>query len=125
MRTLSAVFWALVAAILVTVGLANRDLVRLRVLPEALSDAVGVAPDIDLPLFMVVFLGFALGLLLGLVWEWIREIPERREARATARELQRLRAEVARLGGRPGERDEVAALLDVPVVPASTLPARR
>jgi uncharacterized integral membrane protein len=125
MRTLSAVFWALVAAILVTVGLANRDLVRLRVLPEALSEAVGVAPDIDLPLFMVVFLGFALGILLGLVWEWIREIPERRQARATARELDRLRAEVARLGGRPGERDEVAALLDAPAVTAAALPARR
>ena len=31
----------------------------------------------DVPLFVVVFAGFALGILLGLVWEWIREIPER------------------------------------------------
>ena len=125
MRLLKTAFWAIVAIALVIMGLANRDLVRLRVLPEALSDAVGLAPDVDLPLFMAVFLGFALGILLGLVWEWIREIPERREARATARELQRLHEEVARLGGRPGERDEVAALLDVPAVSASTLPARR
>lgn len=123
MRTLSAIFWVLVAAALVTLGLANRDLVRLRVLPEALGEAVGVSPQADLPLFMVIFLGFGAGILLGLVWEWIREIPERAEARAAARELQRLRTEVARLGGRPGERDELAALLDVPVVPARTLPS--
>lgn len=124
MRTLSALFWLLIAAALVTLGLANRDLVRLRVVPESLGEAIGLSPVVDLPLFMVVFLGFGLGILLGLVWEWIREIPERAEARATARELARLRAEVARLGGRTAERDEVAALLDMPSVPTS-LPARR
>ena len=122
MRTLSILFWGLVAALLVTLGLANRGLVRLSALPDALGDAAGVSPALDLPLFMVVLGSFGLGMLLGLVWEWIREIPERAQARATARELASLRAEVARLRGRPGERDEVALLLGQ--TPAAA-PARR
>lgn len=122
MRTLSILFWGLVAALLVTLGLANRGLVRLSALPDALGDAAGVSPALDLPLFMVVLGSFGLGMLLGLVWEWIREIPERAQARATARELAFLRAEVARLRGRPGERDEVALLLGQ--TPAAA-PARR
>jgi putative membrane protein len=114
-RTLSLIFWGLVAVLLVTVGLANRDLVTLRLVPEGLSALWGGTPDLDVPVFVVVLAGFAAGMLLGLVWEWIREIPERAQARATARELERLRAEVARLQGRPGDgRDEVAVLLGGP-----------
>lgn len=125
-RTLSLIFWALVALVLVTVGLANREMVTLSVLPAPLAQAIGRAPNIELPLFMGVFLGFALGMLLGFVWEWIREIPERAAARDTSRELARLRTEVARLSGTPGDgRDEVDLLLGVPAVPRAALPARR
>lgn len=114
-RNLSLIFWALVAVVLVTVGLANREIVTLSAVPEGLGGLIGVRPAIALPLFMVVLIGFGAGMLLGLVWEWIREIPERADHRATARELERLRAEIARLQGRPGDgRDEVAVLLDGP-----------
>ena len=123
MRTLITAFWAIVALCLVVLGLANRDIVRLRVLPQALSDAVGMAPDIDLPLFLVILSGFALGLLVGFIWEYIREIPERAAARSTVRELERLRAEIGRLRGTipvtAGERPDVLALIDAP------LPSRR
>lgn len=124
MRTLRLAFWALVAVLLVTVGLANRGIVRLRVLPEALGEAVGVSPDLDLPLFLVVFAGAAGGFLLGFVWEWIREVPERAHARAQAREMERLRREVAELRGPaaramayPGARADVLAAVDAPPLP--------
>jgi hypothetical protein len=79
-----------------------------------------VSPDVDLPLFLVVVGSGGLGLLLGLLWEWIREIPERAQARATARELDRLRRELARRpAAAPGD---VLAVLDAPVMGA---PVRR
>jgi putative membrane protein len=117
MRLLRIAFWALVAAALVTLGLANRGIVRLRVLPEALGREVGVAPDIDLPLFLVILIGFALGMLVGFVWEWIREIPERAAARDAAREMERLRLEIERLKGRQAAADPAQATL-------AALPAR-
>jgi hypothetical protein len=117
MRLLRLAFWALVAAALVTMGLANRGIVTLRVLPEALSAELGLAPDIRLPLFLVILAGFALGLLVGFVWEWIREIPERAAAREAARETARLRAEIARLKGEAAAKDPAQAAL-------AALPAR-
>lgn len=114
MRWLSALFWLVVGAALVVMGLANRGIVTLRVLPEALGALLGVSPDLDLPLFLVIIGSAGLGLLLGFVWEWIREIPERAQARATARELDRLRRELARRpAAAPGD---VLAVLDAPVM---------
>jgi putative membrane protein len=118
MRFLKTAFWGLVALVLVTVGLANRGLVTLRVLPEAIGNWLGVSPDADLPLFLVILLGVALGLVIGLIWEWIREIPERAEARWTARELARLRAEVARQRAEAAPKNDVLAAIDLPAIPA-------
>ena len=116
MRLIRTAFWALVAVVLVTMGLANRGIVTLRVLPEALSGWLGLSPDIDLPLFLVILLGVALGLLIGFVWEWIREIPERAALRETSRELDRLRREVARQRAASAPKDDVLALIDAPAV---------
>ncbi|EPX87508.1 hypothetical protein ruthe_00579 [Rubellimicrobium thermophilum DSM 16684] len=117
MRLLRIAFWALVAAALVVLGLANRGIVRLQLLPEALGREIGLMPGLDLPLFLVILLGFALGLLVGFVWEWIREIPERAAAREAAREMERLRLEIERLKGRQAAADPVQAAL-------AALPAR-
>lgn len=117
MRFLKTAFWGLVALALVVMGLANRGIVTLRVLPEALSGWLGVSPDIDLPLFLVILLGVGLGLVIGLVWEWIREIPERAQGRETARELDRLRREIARQRAEATRPDDVLAAIDVPALP--------
>ena len=67
----------------------------------------------ELPLFVVIFGGIALGLIVGFIWEWIREAGERAAAARQARELASLRAEVERLrGAARKEGDEVLALLD-------------
>ena len=115
MTTIRYVFWALIALALVSVGIANRGPVTLRAMPEALAAPLGISPDVTLPLFIVIFLGFAAGLLVGFVWEWIREYNQRAEARAQARELAALRRELdaVRKSGQPG-KDEVLALLDTP-----------
>jgi uncharacterized membrane protein YuzA (DUF378 family) len=116
MRIVLSAFWGLVALALVVVGLANRGLVTLRAMPEALATLVGLSPDVTLPLFVVIFLGVAAGLLIGFVWEWLREGRQRAEARAKDRELAALKAELAKLRSAPaGSRDEILALLDRPV----------
>lgn len=116
MRVISGLFWLLVAVVLVVLGLANRGMVELKLLPDALEARVGALPDLDLPLFLVILGSVGLGLVLGLIWEWIREIPERAEGRRTARELERLRAEVAREKGTQA-RSDVLAGLDLPAIP--------
>ncbi len=104
---------AIFALALVLIALANRGTVTLRVLPDELAGFAALNPTYDLPLFVVIFGGILVGLILGFVWEWIREAGERAAAARQARELASLRAEVARLRkAESRERDEVLALLD-------------
>ncbi|WP_373356373.1 lipopolysaccharide assembly protein LapA domain-containing protein [Pseudoroseicyclus sp. CXY001] len=113
MRTIRIAFWGIVALCLIAIGIANRGMVTLRAMPEGLSDLIGVSPDVELPLFVVIFLGVAAGLLIGFLWEWIREARHRAESRRRAREVAQLRQEVGRLKTEKHEgKDEVLALLE-------------
>lgn len=101
------------ALALVLIALANRGMVTLRVLPDELAGFAALNPTYDLPLFVVIFGAIAFGLIVGFIWEWIREAGERVAAARQARELASLRAEVARLKKTDArDRDEVLALLD-------------
>jgi lipopolysaccharide assembly protein A len=116
MKTLRYAFWAVVAVCLITVGLANRGTVTVRAMPEALAGLFNASPDITLPLYAVIFAGFALGLLVGFVWEWLREFGQRAEARAMADEITRLQRELGKLKVETTVgKDEVLALLDATV----------
>lgn len=117
MKMLRYSFWAIVGLCLIIVGLANRGEVIVRAMPRSLADLLGISPDISLPLFIVIFAGVAAGLLIGFLWEWVREYRIRSEARAKAREVEALRREVKELRAKTGsgERgDDVLALLDAP-----------
>jgi putative membrane protein len=113
MKIIRIAFWVIVAIILVIVGLSNRGLVTLRALPEAIAAQIGLSPDVTVPLFLVIFAGVALGLLVGFVWEWLREWNERALSRAKDAEIARLTKEVARLNAeRSVGKDEVLALVE-------------
>jgi lipopolysaccharide assembly protein A len=113
MKTLRYAFWGIVAICLIIVGLANRGMVTVRAMPEALARLTGISPDIDLPLFVVIFLGVAAGLLIGFLWEWLREYKYRAEVRRRTREVDYLQREVGRLKHEKHEgKDEVLALLE-------------
>ena len=115
MKTIRYAFWAIVAVCLILVGLANRGMVTVRAMPEALGNLVGLSPDVNLPLFMVIFISVGAGLLIGFLWEWVREHRVRAEARARAREVSALRSEVATLrstAADPKDGDDVLAILD-------------
>ncbi len=104
---------AVFAVALIALALANRSMVTLKMLPDELAGFFAVNPSIQLPLFVVIFGGIIAGLLVGFVWEWMREHAIRSEASKTAREKRRLEREVERLKGEKHEgKDEVLALLD-------------
>lgn len=132
MRLLRLSFIILLALCLVAVALANRGIVTLSAFPANFGQYLGGTWTINLPLFLVIFVAFALGMLAGLVWEWMREAGIRRDARAHADKAARLENEVGHLRqGHAAPRDEVLAILERPKAPASdpasgtTLPAPR
>ena len=96
-RTLKIGFLVLVAVVLVTLSLANRGSVTLALLPGDIASLAGWNAEIELPLFLVVLGGVAAGLLVGFVWEWLRERRIRVEAAQARRDLARLEGEVGRL----------------------------
>lgn len=98
---------------LIAVALANRGMVSLQLIPAEVAGWFSVNPQIELPLFLVIFGGIVAGLLIGFVWEWIREHGQRAEAARQAREMRRLEREIVRLKGeKHAGKDEVLALLD-------------
>jgi uncharacterized integral membrane protein len=114
MRYIRYGFLGALAVVLISVAMANRALVELRLLPDELATPLGLAWSVQLPLFLVIFAAIIAGLLIGFVWEWLREHKHRAEAARKTGEVRQLKREVNRLKGsaRPEEQDEVLALLD-------------
>ena len=101
------------AVALIAVALANRTVVTLKVLPDKVAGLFVVNPSINMPLFVVVFGGIIIGLLVGFFWEWFREHAMRAEASKSSRKVRRLEREIARMKGQSADsQDDVLALLD-------------
>ena len=113
MRYIRYAFLAVLAIVLVSVALANRVMVTLQLLPLGLSEMVGMNRSIELPLFIVIFGGIVAGLLIGFVWEWLREHKHRAAAARRQVEVKKLERELRRTKAeRDKDKDEVLALLD-------------
>ncbi|WP_208350486.1 LapA family protein [Pseudaestuariivita rosea] len=113
MRYIRYLIIAAIAIGLIIVALANRDIVTLSLLPAELAALTGFSFQIQLPLFLIIFAGIAVGILLGFVWEWMREHKHRSEAYHKGREVNKLEREVKRLKGEKHKgKDEVLALLE-------------
>jgi uncharacterized integral membrane protein len=113
MRYVRYAFLGTLGVILISVSLANRGMVTLNLMPQALAELFGFNLGISLPLFIVVLGGIAAGLIIGFFWEWLREYKHRRDAGQKAREVRSLEREVTRLKGEKHQgKDEVLAILD-------------
>ncbi|WP_410219513.1 LapA family protein [Paracoccus sp. (in: a-proteobacteria)] len=124
MRFLRLIFVVLLALLLVGIALANREAVTLALFPANLGQFLGGTWSVTVPLFLVVFMAFALGMLAGLIWEWMREANYRREARLRSAEVGRLEHEVGHLRDRhAAPRDDVLAILEEPATPARPAPS--
>ena len=104
---------AVFAVALIAVSLANRQIVTLKVLPTEVAGLFSLNPSIELPLFVVIFIGIALGVIIGFVWEYLREHQHRAAVTRKDREVGQLKRELRRVQSDANEgKDEVLALLD-------------
>ena len=114
MRYIRYAFLGALAVVLISVAMANRAPVELRLLPDELATPLGLAWSMEIPLFLVIFAAIVAGLFIGFVWEWLREHKHRAEVSRKKGEVRQLEREVSRLkgSGKSKEEDEVLALLD-------------
>ena len=113
MRIIKLILLALIAITLIIIAFANREMVTLTLLPAELAVFYGDNVSVELPLYAAVLAGVAIGLLLGFIWEWIREgkhrsaaVSERREKAMLASENKKLKAE------KNADKDEILVLLE-------------
>jgi len=112
MRTVKLIVLGLLAAVLIALGVANMAAVDLYLLPAALfGDGFSIK---GLPLAVVILAAVLMGILAGLVIEFLREHKQRRVAEEKRREIVRLRQEVTRLRTKLGDREN-----DLPRIPAA------
>jgi lipopolysaccharide assembly protein A len=114
-RSLRYVMLAVLGIVLLTVALANRAPVRVQLLPADMATFLGRELGAEIPLFLVIFGGIVAGLLIGFIWEWLRETKHRSTAATKTREVSRLERELAQLRDeKHGPQDDVLALLERP-----------
>lgn len=97
------------------VALANRDPVTLALWPDTMTAFLGFGYALTLPLFVIVGGAAGLGLVFGLVWEWLRERALRVEAARNRRELDRVRSRQGAAAEAPAEAppsNKILAILD-------------
>ena len=114
MRYIRYLCIAVFAIALISIAVANRGMVQLKLLPDELSNLFAVNPQVNLPLFIVIFGGILAGIFVGFIWEWLREQSIRSEAARKGREVRKLERENKRLKTEKKENqgDDVLALLD-------------
>ena len=112
MRYIRTAILVALAIILVTIALANRGPMTLRVLPEPLQDLLGVTWELTLPIFVVLVLAIGAGLLLGFVWEWVREHKHRSAAVTERRKREDLEKQMTQHVPKEGKGDDTLALVE-------------
>ena len=112
MRTIRIFFVVILAIVLILVAAANRAPVTVGLLPETIAAFTGRAWTLTMPAFVALFLAMVFGVLVGLVWEWLREAHLRAESKTRAHDLARLQREVGDLRRtHAAPKDEVLAIL--------------
>ncbi|MDJ1009298.1 MAG: lipopolysaccharide assembly protein LapA domain-containing protein [Paracoccaceae bacterium] len=105
-------FLLALAIVLITVALANREAVTFALLPGDVSGLLGFSWSVTLPLYGLIFIAIVAGILIGFVWEWLREHRFRSTAARERRARERLEREMRDLKVDEAKGDDVLALLD-------------
>jgi uncharacterized integral membrane protein len=113
MRFVRYFILGLISVGLIVVSLANREMVTLKLMPEVLGDWAGMNAKIHVPLFVSILSGVAAGLLIGFVWEWLREMKYRVAVKSEHKQVVILNREVDKLKSEsPKAQDDILTLLD-------------
>lgn len=115
MRYVRYILLAVLTIALVSVALANRAVVAVQLLPADLSALFGANWGLELPMFLVIFASIIVGLLIGFVWEWLREHKHRASAQSARKTVTKLERELATMQDtRSLPADDVLAILEKP-----------
>lgn len=112
LRGIKYLFLGLLGIVLLVMALANRNGVMVRLLPEELAPFVSFDTEVTLPLFLVMLASMVTGLLVGFVWEWLRESKHRGEASRNRRTVGKLERQVKALKTGTNDEDDVLSLLE-------------
>lgn len=112
MRYLRYAFYIVLGIILITVAIANREPVVLRLLPSEMAGLLGFSWQVTLPLFIIIFAAIIGGLLIGFVVEWFREAKHRSAARIERRSREKLERELNQLKPSEDAGDDILRILD-------------
>ena len=109
MRFIKYLLLAIILIAIVVLAVANRGPVTLHLLPDGLS--MFGQRSIELPMHLVGLALILTGMILGYIFEWLREHKHRRRAALKAREAAELDREVKTLRKAQAKDDEVLALI--------------
>lgn len=128
MRLIRLAFVILLALILIGIALANHQMMTISLFPANFGQYLGGDWSLTMPAFLALFLAIVFGVLVGFVWEWLREAGIRAEAGRKATEVARLEREVQHLRKtHAAPQDDVLAIIDAPKqtrpVPGAAVPA--
>ena len=112
MRLIRTMFLLCLATLLFLLSVANSEKVTVYFLPENLTSLLGIKIAINIPLFLIFFSGIFIGLVIGFVWEWLREYKFRVEANNYQKRLLRAETELSELHAKENKKDDVLTLLE-------------
>ena len=112
MRLIRTLFLLCLATLLLLLSLANSEKVTLYFFPENFASLFEKQIALNIPLFLVFFSGIFIGLVIGFVWEWLREYKFRAEANNYQKRLFRAETELSELHAKENKKDDVLTLLD-------------
>ena len=111
MRLTRTLFLFCLATLLFLLSLANSKKVTLHFLPENLTTLFKIEMAVSIPLFLVFFSGIFIGLVIGFLWEWLREYKFRVEANNYQKRLFKAETELSELHAKEDKKDDVLTLL--------------
>lgn len=114
MRYLRYLFYLVLAVVLLTVALGNRAPTAIHAMPEDMAAFLGFQWSTTLPLYLVIFGGIVVGLMIGFLLEWFREHKHRASASSRAKKIAHLERELSELRSKGDHTDDVVALLENP-----------
>ena len=112
MRLIRTLFLFCLATLLILLSLANSEKVAVYFLPGNVAALFKIEIAINIPLFLVFFSGIFIGLVIGFVWEWLREYKFRVEANNYQKRLFRAETELSELHAKENKKDDVLTLLE-------------
>jgi len=83
------------AIVIIAFAVANRQITAVNFDPFASSPAQQI--EVKLPLFLVLFVVLAVGVLIGGIFTWFRQGKHRRALREARSEMARLRSDIERM----------------------------